>query len=459
MFHAVGKDPTKLYILILGVLISIGIINGIVGYFFGEGDVFYRLHAVLTHAMVGDDSWWPMYKAANARWEYPGVGIYEAVFFGDNVKFQYPPIALLPYIVLIELGYGLPAILKISHIISFCALIGVVFCGYKIIIVILDKYAKDYSLSTSKRLSIFIATILAVFTFYPLINAQYLGQAQMAIDLLICVAFLAWLVERKYLAGSMIALASLIKPTLMLVLIWAIMRKEKACIIGMMVIFVPAGILSLAVFGFDEHLDYLRVLSHIGSHGESYRSNQSINGILNRLLLDVDIGSFDNRSYSTYNPYVHAGTLISTILFILFGLFYNKPKAVNNTGSALDLGTMVSVSVMAAPTVWSHHYGVMWPVLIMALMIAITILNNRQSYYTSIALPLLFVGYFLMSNYFILIDNEALYPSPINLVLSYFLYGGIISVIALVLLRHAAADGAAESLSDGLRQRKHGTMP
>lgn len=439
MLRAISKDPAKLYILTMGALISLFLLNGVIDYVWGFGYTFYELKAVLLQAMEQDDSWLPMYEAAYARREFPEQGIYEIVFFEQGIKFQYPPISLLPYMFLIKLGLDLSAIIKISYAVSFLAMLGVAFCGYKIVVLILDKYAKDYLISRQAQVGIFLVSLLAVFTYHPIVIAQYLGQVQVIIDLLVSLAFLAWLSERKHLAGIAIAIAALIKPTLTLVLLWAAIRKETACFVGMIVVFIPAGIISLAIFGFDEHLDYLRVLSYIGTHGESFWPNQSINGLLHRLLGDANPGTFDALSYSTHDAYVYAGTLMSSVVLILFGLFFIRPKTTTTIGSALDLATMVLVLVMAAPTAWTHHYGVLWSAFAMTIMIGIILLLKGRSRYVRAGFPLLCVGYFLISNYFSFADNEAFYAPPINLILSHFLYGGFITLFALLLLRHAAA--------------------
>lgn len=439
MFREINKDPASLYIITMGILISLFLVNGFFDYVWGFGYTFYELKAVLFQAMEQDDSWLPMYEAAYARREYPDQGIYEVVFFEQGIKFQYPPISLLPYMLLIKLGLGLASIIKISYAVSFLAMLGVAFCGYKIVVLLLDKYANEYLISRHAHLGIFLVSLLAIFTYHPIVIAQYLGQVQVIIDLLISLAFLAWLSERKHLAGMAIAFAALIKPTLALVLLWALIRKETACFVGMLVVFIPAGIISLAVFGFNEHLDYLKVLSYIGTHGESFWPNQSINGLLHRLLGTANPGEFDAFSYSMHDTYVYAGTLISSGALILFGLFFIKPKTNSTVGSALDLATMVLLVVMAAPTAWTHHYGVLWPAFTMAIMIGIILLLNGRSRYVRAGFILLCVGYFLISNYFTFADIEAFYAPPVNLILSHFLYGGFITLFALLLLRYAAA--------------------
>ncbi|MZR31721.1 glycosyltransferase 87 family protein [Sneathiella litorea] len=449
MYRKITKDPANAFTLVFCVIISLFLVSGVIDYFWGFGYIFYELKAVLTHAMEQDDSWWPMYEAAQARRVYTDRGIYDLIFFEKGIKFQYPPVSLLPYMILIKFGFDFEAIVKISYTISFLAVFGIAFCGYRIVINILGIYGNEKLLPARKKLGIFVVTFLSVFTFHPIVIAQYLGQLQVLIDFLVSLTFLAWLVDRRHFAGMFLAAAALLKPQLILLLLWGIIRKEKAFTIGMLIVFVPAGIVSLAVFGFQEHLDYLRVLSHISLHGEAFWPNQSVNGLLSRLITDADLADFDPYSYSEYNPYVYFSTLASTILLVLFGLFYNKPKipgsslSGNNTlNSALDLATMVLLSIMASPTVWTHHYGVAWPIFLMAIMVAIILLQKERTGYAMACFALLCISYILVSNYFSFLDKEAYYDSPVNLVLSYFFYGGIFLLIALLLLRHALANRA-----------------
>jgi hypothetical protein len=348
--------------------------------------------------------------------------------------------------VLIKLGLGFPEIVKISAGISFAAMFAIGFFGYKIVTTLLIRFGNGVSLTKTTHVGLLLVCILSVITFHPIIIAQYLGQIQVVIDLLVCIAFFAWLSDRKYISGGMFAVAALIKPQLMLLLIWALIRKEKACLVGMFAVFIPAGVVSLALFGFQEHLDYLKVLSHIGSRGEIFWPNQSINGILNRLILDSDIGKFNEFSYSAYNPYVHAGTLLSTIAFILFGLFFKWPKVNSSVSekhrtfiSSLDLSTMVLLSTIAAPTVWTHHYGTLWPIFVMTVMMAVILFRDDRIKHMKAGLLLLCVSYLMIANYISFLDREIYYEAPLNLVLSYFFYGGIILLIALLMLRHAIA--------------------
>src|SRR5690606_38962435 len=127
----------------------------------------------------------------------------------------------------------------------------------------------------------------------------------------------------------------------------------------------PAGILSLGIFGLAEHLDYLSVLSYISRHGEVYWPNQSMNGLLNRLLVDVNPLKWSYTDFAPFHPVVYFGTLVSSIALLVLALGYRPrwarppsdavaPEA-KRTESGLGLCTAVMVLTIAAAVAWEHH--------------------------------------------------------------------------------------------------------
>ena len=433
-------NPAFLFLLVVGGVVFLGIAKDVADYALGETYIATLTKTVLTADLIYFDSWWPMTEAAVAKLRFPDQGIYENVFFERNIKFQYPPISILPFWFVYKFDMSWERATEIANFVSYISLYGIVICGYLTITVIAKKYFSDIQASVGFRLASFLVVLFATFSFYPLMWGQFIGQVQVIIDLLISIAFVTWLMGRKYFAGMMIALAALIKPQFALLLFWALLRKEKQFLIGLMIVFVPAGVVSLAMFGFQEHLDYLRALSHMGQHGEVYWPNQSINGLLNRLLVDATSLMWTLETFAPYNKLVHAGTLISTILFILVGLFYRRNMSVGEgsataLGSALDLGTMLLVCTIASPVAWVHHYGILLPVFLAAFFVAVHSYANGARLSALINLLLLCISYFLLANYFTLAEKEAFSKPPINLLQSLHFYGAFLLLITLFLLR------------------------
>ncbi|MAL77703.1 MAG: hypothetical protein CMN55_01090 [Sneathiella sp.] len=432
--------PLAWFLVMMAGLILLGFLKDIYQDDFPMGEELYLMDFVLTF-QVNLDSWYPMYRAAVEKMTNPDAGLYQTIFFDQNIKFQYPPASLLPIMGLVNSGVTWEDFLSIMNITSFISMIAISWCVYRIAIVTFRSYYQHGEFSWGLRFVLFILMLIGTLTFYPIIHAQYLGQIQVILDLVIALSFLLWLEERKIAAGVMIALATIVKPQFGLLLLWAVLRKEKHFALGMFAVLAVVGIVSLIVFGFQDHIDYLAVLSYIGKHGEVFWPNQSINGILNRLLSDVSSLEWDFYAYAPYNSFVYAGTLASTIGFLLFGLFYRPAWVRNDPGnkdpmiSLLDMATMVLLLTIASPVAWEHHYGVAWPVVIVLLALIVILLRTDKTLPSVLSLVFGIVGCFLVANFFPYAEEVAYSTPPINILQSYIFFGGLLLIAALLLLR------------------------
>jgi hypothetical protein len=128
--------------------------------------------------------------------------------------------------------------------------------------------------------------IVAAFTltFYPVVKAFTPGQIQVWINALFALALLAWMLGWKASSGVAIGLTCLIKPHYGLFLLWAAVRGQWRFVVGCVSVGCLGLAASLAAFGLADHLDYLSVLLYMFQRGETFYPNQSINGLLNRLM-------------------------------------------------------------------------------------------------------------------------------------------------------------------------------
>ncbi len=133
----------------------------------------------------------------------------------------------------------------------------------------------------------------------------------------------------------------------------------------------------MSVYGLANHFDYLRVLSFLSQHGETYFPNQSVNGVLNRLMsifdpqayvsLDLPAGKFP-----PFTPWIWAATLATSLALLLFALLrQSRPRRPRSRDRLL---VMAVSCTMASPIAWEHHYGVTLPIF--AVMLA-TCLGDR----------------------------------------------------------------------------------
>ncbi|MDF1699513.1 MAG: glycosyltransferase family 87 protein [Saprospiraceae bacterium] len=382
----VTRTPFAWLVSVLGVLIALSLIEDYLSYIQVIDNEFAFLNFILF-TRDSTDSWWPMYEAAFNAFGERDVSLYEEIFFEDKIKFQYPPVSLLPFMVLIKLNIAFEDIVYLLNTVSFWSVFLIFICTHKIGIKIFsDIEGGNLSVSNKNRFFFLLLTFVGTYTFYPVIWAQHLGQVQVFIDLFVCIGLLAWMGGKKFLTGTLIALATLVKPQFGILIIWALFRREKGLAIGMLAILIPAGIVSLAVFGFREHIDYVRVLSYIGKHGEVFWANQSLNGLLNRMLSDVNSLEWEFHSFAPYNALVHVLTVISTMSFILLGLAF-RPRWVKredanvkkNLESLLDLSTVLIVVTVGSPIAWEHHYGIFWPILIISFVISVCLMRSLRS--------------------------------------------------------------------------------
>lgn len=395
----------------------------------------------------GTDSWMPMYQAVDLFLGGSGAPIYQTIFFDQMTKFQYPPTSLLPIAALSAVGVDRSAGIALLQMLCFAGVLGIAAVSVKIYLDLRTLPALA-EFRARKRVDALAVAGVAVgtLTFDPIMYAYEVGQIQVLIDLAVGGALLLWLNDRKAAAGALMAIAALIKPQYGVVILWSLLRREHRFSLGFLGVGAPVGLVSLAVFGIAEHFGYLSVLSFISRRGEVFWANQSVNGLLNRLLTDVDAMTWDASSFAPYNPVVYAGSMLTTVAFVLLGLGFRprwrrKGAPVSDDPvparleSALDLAAMVTALTLASPIAWEHHYGVTWPMMVLALLALMELRARRPGRLADGLLIALGASYLLTSNYW-----TQLFPvigTPLEVLQSYYLFGGLALVGVLAGTRAA----------------------
>lgn len=354
----------------------------------------------LRRISKGLDSWRPMIQAYKGFVEHPGQSMY-AVFFEGGVKFQYPPPSLLILHLfpdaLLQLGSeGEQAFRRIVGNASRAA----VWCTLFLSALILELGWRRFfpRIPVTRRATLcrfFLAIVLGVF-FFPLLSAHSLGQIQIYLDFLVAVAVLLHLLHKDGAAGLCLGLCSLVKPQFGMVLLWGIFRRRWALCWAMSAVMAVGLGVSLSVFGWQNHADYLIVLKTIARHGELYWPNQSVNGFLNRLLQNGDPVTWSFAHYAPFNRVVYLGTLMSSLLLYAMLLWSIRQKKPSDTYRQLDFHVVVLGCTMASPVVWVHHYGILLPLCAASLPILLSTLPLGR--WTG---PLLAVAWMAVSNIFL----------------------------------------------------------
>src|SRR5262249_31347361 len=127
---------------------------------------------------------------------------------------------------------------------------------------------------------------------------------------------------------------------------------------------------SIAVFGWTDNIDYLRVFWFLSQHGEVYYPNQSFNGLLNRLMSPGQPEVFNSLELNDYHfaPSVwgvYLGTRVTSILILSAALFRRGRDG--DPDRTFDFCTMALSLTMASPIAWEHHYGILLPVFAVLL--------------------------------------------------------------------------------------------
>jgi alpha-1,2-mannosyltransferase len=334
---------------------------------------------------VGRDSWYYMAQGDQAWRQHPNA-IYETAFFKRDVRFIYPPTSLLMY-------RGWQAA-RFFHLRPFTALkitvllslLGTWIVAAQFFLALLLKSAVETS-SIAQRWTLRLLIGALVLTFLPLINAFALGQIQALLNFLLIASVLLWLRGHRRAPAILIGLICWLKPQMALFLIWGLLRRQWSFAISLASMLVLGLAISLAVFGVHNTAEYLVVLHYLSRRGDALFTNQSLNGLLHRVL---HVGSPVTwvYGYPPYNRTIYLSTAISSALLLIAALAI--PAAHRMTATTTDFLLFAMAATMASPIAWEHHYGIFflvfllwmprglrsWPVFLCLLAVYLLMTDN-----------------------------------------------------------------------------------
>ena len=390
-----------------------------------------------------DDSWGIMSVSLEYAQEQHDKPLYSEIFFERKLKFQYPPSSLFAVAGLVWLVgpegirteeckvYDLPTI---NDVLGWFFILMSAVCAAALLEIGLRRQQAPPASGAMVAARFAIVLALAL-TFYPLVKAYTLGQIQNWLNGLFALALLCWVTGRKVPSGALIGLMALVKPQYGAFVLWGLLRREW----GFTAALAATGIVgvtgSIMAYGFANHIDYLQVLEFLAERGETYYPNQSMNGLLNRVMVLIDPAhwnsiDFNDNAFPPFSPLVSGGTLVASILLLSATLFRR-----GNTGDpdrTFDFCTIALSLTIASPIAWEHHYGTIFPIF--AVLLASVIGDRRR-------LLLLTISYVLISNY-IPVTN-LLADTVFNVAQSYLLAGAIV----VLLLLHTTRPGWQLALS------------
>ena len=411
---------TLLITLIAVIVLNGALITGLVAFGVPAGQALHQTAPGRSNALsspAGNDSWKPMARAQRAFEEQPDASLYR-VFFEDHIKFQYPPSALFVLDLFPSRWFDGPESLEpgspMNQLLTWASRVAFVLL---ILLCVLLYTHGENTTPPRDRLIIIVGGVLLGAMFYPIVRAHILGQIQIFIDCLVAAALLAYMTGWRALAGACVGLCCLIKPQYGLILLWGVLRRDWRFSAGLIAVAGIGFTAALLRYGLANHLEYLKVLRFIAQHGEAYWPNQSVNGLLNRLLDNGDPLHFDRYSFPPYHPVVYFGTLLSSLAIMTIALWRTRGRAADS----LDLAIALLGATLAAPVAWEHHYGILLAIFAVA---APRFLG-----------PLLLASYLLVAN--ALLRPAWLLSNPVTELLASHLFFGALLLFAILVAARA----------------------
>lgn len=287
------------------------------------------------------------------------------------------------------------------------------------------RYTRDSGLDSSSIIDVvarLVVIMLIALTFYPLTTSFILGQIQTWLTLLGAASLLAWECGSKKTAGLFIGLACIVKPHWSAVLLWAFIRKQWGMATTCLITIVALVSLSIYSFGIHHYPDYMNMLSFLSRHGESYFSNQSVNGLVNRMLFIGNNLNWIGNSFPPFNPIVYTATVVSSVLLLGVALFW---KWRNPTGSGtIELAIIILSLTIASPIAWVHHYAILLPIFAYIAPIVFYRRRARKGIITC-----LIIAFVLASNKLGIANLLA--ATPLNFLQSYLFFAGLLTLYIL----------------------------
>jgi alpha-1,2-mannosyltransferase len=410
----------KLFILFL---INGLAVNIILSYFGSLTTLYYTRFFVSSPAHARGDSWISIHRALEYLRNPHDDLLYTQVFFQERMKLQYPPTSLLAFKPFT--GVSLSKLASGANFLSWLGIIGIIGIIARIFSLSLQKHLLTGKIPIAEKIARLVLAVCFTLTFYPLVKSFQLGQIQTWIYCLFVLSLWAWMAGSKALSGCLIGIICIIKPQLGLLALWGMLRKEWRFVIGVLGIAGTILIISLGVFGLANHLDYLQVLSYISQHGESYHPNQSVNGLLHRVFLIGTGATVNPFVFPPYNPWIYAGTLVSSLMLIAAALFWKRGQYLH--AEVTDFSIAALSFTMASPIAWEHHYSVLLPLFVVAL--PATLASKLKQRGTI----LMAVSFVLSSNYYQMTNFLA--NTPLNFLQSYLFFGALLFLFHLYRLR------------------------
>jgi hypothetical protein len=383
--------------------------------------------AVLRGALTGppgNDSTLYM-NMGEAAFQSSDHRIYQHLFFEQHQKFIYPPSSLW----LTEALNRAP-LLHLSPAAALKTLL--IACWLGTLALSLALYRRQRP--RCGWLELTCVAILGVL-FMPVLTALWRGQVQTLLMLLWGVAVLLWSQRRGGWAGAVLAITCIFKPQMAVFLLWGVARRQWRFTAVLLALLAVIEAASVAHFGLRNNLDYLPVLSYLSRHGEALVDNQSLAGLLNRLLRNGDPIAWSDTDYPPYRVGIYLCTTAFAIAGMLLALWL--PARARWASTTADLLLFGCTATLISPIVWRHHYSIVW--------FAVVYLLARAGDMTRARWAVLVLAVLAMANYLPPLDH---FSRGVLSLLGDYVFFAAIAVLALLTLEMRQRAHAGEAFAD-----------
>lgn len=398
------------------------------------------LNALFDSARInGHDSWRPIGDALRYLDSHPAEGLYQATYWQSADQFIYSPLSL----VICRLTQWPPLLDWKSDVSLNAAFRFGMFADIALMAVLFNDFYRLLRAGSRPpgRLELaarIILPIAAGLLFFPLMNGYAVGNVQTGLTFLILLSLLFWLRGYQIAAGVCLGLVCLFKPALAPIMVWALLRREYRLLAGFIGTGAVIGLISLWMFGWGVHQEYLNLMSQLSRRGESFYGSHSINSLLNRAVFNGPNLVWDGtHSKIAFIPWIHYATSIAGLCFIGLGLFGRRQDSV--AGSFLDYAIALLCIHLASPVLYEHHIA-----FTLVLFMLAGVMLGRDAAAPRWMLWALGIGYFLMANLLSVTDRLA--DTHLNVLQSYRLFSCLILLFILWRLRAEDGGPAAQSV-------------
>ncbi len=309
------------------------------------------------------DSWIAIADALRYVAAHGAAGLYQQTYFQSAFQFIYPPTSLVLADVTGRLGLldwqSTVAMNRFAWWLVPAAM------AVLTAVAIVGLRQRGYPVRLPEVLLAAALSVVSLLLFFPFMHGVRVGQIQTLLTLLLMLALLAWLLGQKAAAGVGVGLVCIVKPPLGLLVVWAALRREWRFAVALVITGAVFAAASVLMFGWQVHEEYLNLMGFLSRRGESYFANQSVNGLLNRMLFIGNNLEWDGtHTQITYDARVHVATVATSVALIAFVLLHRwRVKA-----GALDFGLALTGFTLASPVAYEHHFGFLPVVYLMLLL-------------------------------------------------------------------------------------------